>query len=65
MYTKADIAEILVRRDNISYLDALDIIEECQDEIAEAMAMGESYDYIEDILAGDLGLEMDYIWAFL
>lgn len=63
--TKKEIAEILVRRDNISYGEAFDIIKECQEEINEAIDCGEGLDVVEDILAGDLGLELDYIWAFI
>lgn len=65
MGSKKDIAEILVRRDNITYDEALDIIEECQDEVDEAMERGAGFDEVEDILESTLGLEMDYVWAFL
>ena len=65
MYTKADIAEILVHRDNITPEEALDIVEACHDEVDEAMDRGAGFDEVEEILEGDLGLEMDYIWAFL
>lgn len=65
MYTKKDIIDILIRRDGISYEEARQIVEECQDEIDEALECEADFDEIEDILAGDLGLEMDYIWAFL
>ena len=60
-----EIIEILMRRDGISRLEAENIVEECQNEIYEAMADNASYDDIADIIADFLGLEPDYMDCFM
>jgi len=60
-----EIIEILMRRDGISWLEAANIVEECQNEISEAMADNASYDDIADIIANVLGLEPDYMDCFM
>lgn len=52
------VVEILCRRDGISVKEAIARIQSVQDQLA-----GANYDYdeAEDILANELGLEMDYI----
>lgn len=58
------IVEILIRRDNITENEAWSLIEDCQEEMEEAIARG-NYQECEDILASYLGLEPDYLDAFL
>ena len=62
---KEDIISILMRRDDMTREEAIDLIEETQEEIFEAIECGEGYDAIEDILAYNLGLEPDYLIEFL
>lgn len=62
---KKEIIEILMRRDGISKYEAQNIIEECQEEINNAIRHGYGYSAVEDILANYLGLESDYMIAFL
>ena len=66
---KQEIVEILMRRDGITESEAWAIVEECQEEIDDifnnvhnAYSM---YDAVSDILACHLGLEPDYIMAFI
>lgn len=56
-----EIIKILMRRDGISWLEAANLVEECQNEIFEAIAANASYDDIADIIADMLGLEPDYM----
>lgn len=60
-----EIIEILMRRDGISWLEAANMVEECQNEILEAIADNASYDDIADIIADMLGLEPDYMDCFM
>ena len=62
---KENIISVLMRRDDITREEAIDLIEETQEEIFEAIECGEGYDTIEDILACNLGLEPDYLIEFL
>lgn len=55
-----EIIEILMRRDNISQLEAENLVEECKMELWDA-AMRGSYQECEDIIALYLGLEPDYL----
>ena len=55
-----EIVEILMRRDDISQLEAENLVEECREEIFSAAARG-SYQECEDIVASYLGLEPDYL----
>jgi len=60
-----EIVEILMRRDGISENEAWNIIEECREEIHEAIMDDASINVIEDIIADYLGLEPDYIMYFI
>ena len=60
-----EIIKILMRRDGISWLEAANIVEECQNEIFKAIADNASYDDIADIIADMLGLEPDYMDNFI
>lgn len=56
----SEIKHILMKRDGITSEEADDIIDQTRAEIYEAIAAG-CYDEAEDIMACNLGLEMDYI----
>ena len=62
---KENIISILMRRDDMTREEAINIIEETRDEIACAIEHGASLDEIEDILADYLMLEPDYLIEFL
>lgn len=59
-----DIINLIARRDNISILEATNIVEDCQEEMNDAI-MRANYQECEDILASYLGLEPDYLDLFL
>lgn len=59
-----EIVEILMRRDDISQLEAENLVKECKEELWGAAARG-SYQECEDIVALYLGLEPDYLMYFL
>lgn len=54
------IIDILCRRDNMTVEEATILIEETVEELEEAIDTGD-YELAEDIVAGNLGLEPDYI----
>lgn len=58
------VKQILMDRDNMTEEDAEDLIECVREEINFAAECGD-YALAEDIMLGDLGLEMDYIFEFL
>lgn len=62
--SKVQIAHILMKRDGITKAEAYDLVAECQDLIDEALERGAVWE-AEDILRETLGLELDYIYAFL
>ena len=68
-YGKEEIAKILIKRDGITDGEALDIINECQwvinDILDSEMTDFEKLQEIEDTIEDYLGLEPDYIFAFL
>lgn len=55
-----DIISILMRRDNITENEAQNIVNECIDELSEAIMHG-NYSEAEDIVASYLSLEPDYL----
>lgn len=63
--TKLEIINLLMKRDGISYEDARDLVKETGWQISDALDMGLGYDEVEEILKDFLGLEMDYVFAFL
>ena len=63
--TRENIITILMERDGISYEDARDLVKETGWQIADALDMGLGYDEVEEILMDFLGLEMNYVVAFL
>lgn len=60
MNTVNDIINLIARRDNISILEATNIVSECMDEMEEAVAQG-YWQEAEDILMSYLRLEPDYL----
>lgn len=56
------VVDILRRRDHISEAEANELIDQCLDEMA---AVAYDSDECEDIMAGVLGLEPDYIFDLL
>lgn len=63
--TREEIVTILMNRDGISRGEAEDIVNETGWQIADALDMGLGYDGVEEIMKDFLGLEMDYVMAFL
>ena len=59
------IIDILMRRDGLTLEEARAQVEETVSLINESVESGGSYCEVEDILAGELGLEMDYIFDLL
>jgi len=60
MNTVEDIIQLISRRDNISYIEAMNMVNECMEEMESAITMG-NWQEAEDILASYLGLEPDYL----
>ena len=58
------VVEILMKRDNMTEADAKDLLVTVQTEVQDAVADGD-YDLVEEIIACDLGLEMDYAMDIL
>lgn len=53
--------QVLMRRDNMSREEAKRERKRAREEFYRMMDECASYDEVEDMLAGDYGLEMDYI----
>lgn len=56
------VVEILCRRDGISVKEAVARVREVQEQINSSNF---DYDEVEDIMASELGLEMDYIFDII
>lgn len=59
-----EIIELLMRRDGISYIDAMNAYDECKEEIDDAFNGTSDLDP-EKVLADELGLEPDYLIYFM
>lgn len=59
-----EIIRILMHRDGLSEAEAKERLEEVKEEINEAIASGDE-ELVEDIVAGELGLEIDYIFDLI
>ena len=59
-----EIISILMRRDGVSYEEAKEMYLDCQSELMDALD-GTSCLDPEEVLMGELGLEMDYIFNFI
>lgn len=62
--TIEELAEMIAKRDSISYEEALTAVRDCALEMEHAFYTG-SLDRVEDILRCDLGLEPDYLDLFI
>ena len=60
MNTIEDIISLISHRDNISYLEAMNIVNECMEEMEIAVAQG-NWQEAEDILNSYLSLEPDFL----
>lgn len=58
------IKQILMDRDDMTAEEAEDLIADVREELAFAIETND-FAYAEDIMYGDLGLEMDYIFELL
>lgn len=58
--TVEDIINLISRRDNISYIEAMNVVNECMEEMENAI-LNANWQEAEDILASYLGLEPDYL----
>ena len=58
------VVKILMKRDNMSEADAIELVNETREEINEAIECGD-FDYVDDIIADNLGLEPDYAMDIL
>ena len=56
------IIEVLCRRDDISVKEAAARVKSVQEQLAD---VNYDYDEVEDIMANELGLEMDYVMDLL
>ena len=59
-----EIVNILMKRDGLSKSEAISIVQHTKLMIDEAIESGD-YDAVEEILADELGLELDYIYNFI
>ena len=62
--TLEELAEMIAQRDEISYEEALVAVRDCAADMEYAFSIG-SLNEAEDILAQDLGLELDYLDLFI
>lgn len=63
--TLKELVKMIAKRDNISLNEAHIIVEDTAMEINTAIARGDSYDEVMDIIQYNLGLEPDYIDLFI
>lgn len=63
--TLKELVKMIAKRDNISLNEAHIIVEDTAMEINTAIARGDSYDEVMDILRDFLNLEPDYIDLFI
>lgn len=62
--TLEELAQMIAKRDDISYNEAMSIVRDCAAEMELAFMDG-SLDEAEDILRDCLGLEPDYLDLFI
>ena len=63
--TIEELAEMIAKRDSISYEEALAAVRDCALEMEHAFYLNGNLDVIEDILASSLSLEPDYLDLFI
>lgn len=57
--------QVMMERDGMSAEEARMERNNAREMLYDALAQGDDYEDIEDILAGDYGLEMDYIFDLI
>lgn len=62
--TLENIVDIIAERDDMTIDEAIEIVNETKEMIDEAIISGD-YTEVEQIMLDQLGLEMDYIYAFI
>lgn len=62
--TLEELAQMIAKRDNISYNEAMIAVKDCAIDMEHAFYSG-SLDEAEDILASSLSLEPDYLDLFI
>lgn len=62
--TLEELAEMIAKRDGISYTEAMSAVRDCAAEMELAFSNG-SLNEVEDILREYLGLEPDYLDLFI
>lgn len=62
--TVNDVINLIARRDNISELEAMNVVNDCMEEMEGAIMRG-NWQEAEDILASYLGLEPDFLSILL
>ena len=60
-----DTIRVLMKRDDLSESEATERFNEVKDMILTELEYGASYSGVEDTLASELGLEMDYLFDFI
>ena len=58
------IASIISKRDGIPITEAMQIVRDCLIQIDYSLTQG-NYDEVEEVINGDLGLELDYVYDLL
>ena len=56
---------VIMKRDDLSEFEAEQRFYEVKEMIYDALDRGENYEYMEDLLVCELGLEPDYFMDFL
>lgn len=62
--TLENIVDIIAERDDMTIDEAIEIVNETKEMIDEAIISGD-YTEVEQIMLDQLGLEMDYVYAFI
>lgn len=62
--TLENIVDIIAERDDLTIDEAIEIVNETKEMIDEALISG-NYTEVEQIMLDQLGLEMDYVYAFI
>lgn len=60
-----DIIKLIQKRDGISYLEAVNCVKGCQDELMAILEENPSYDAAADCIKDYLSLEPDYLQILL
>lgn len=62
--TLENIVDIIAERDDLTIDEAIEIVNETKEMIDEVLLSGD-YTEVEQIMLDQLGLEMDYVYAFI